>query len=767
MSILLKRLVLRNVASYGTKNNEVDFGSLGYPVYVSGPNGAGKTTFFVDGLSFALFGSAYGTTRRAGRLFIRAGRKVAGEVLLELFHDDKLISIRRWYDGKGWRVEIRGSEGGRLKLITNSASEAHRYVEELIGLDYDGFINSVVVRQGDVYSFLDAKPAERREIILNLLNINLQRVRDRLSTMIKTESERLRIIDEQLQRLEGQLEYESEDDIKAELEEVEREISECSHKIEELDKLIESLDMEIGDVSSQIGSYMGKFEQLNNLRSQISEYINRLAIPEDLVDEEKIRDIIERLESLSRVMDDLSKLSSEFDRLSKIMEKISILDEYMSRASELGKKRDSIISQALDTVGLEPSRDSIEGVIRRIGELEGRLSEVKDKIVLLRDPKISECPLCGQPISPGHRNALLARLTKEADVIQDEISRLQSIRDSLQAFMGELDELDQELQRINGSINTLKLELADVDRGMVDRQLKEIDRMRVELESRRDGFYRDFEETGIARDAVERLLKNIGYLHKLMSSIETVYRLGNELSMVDIEGLRSRLDELDNKRRKARDDRGELSKRISELQLKREGLLRQMDLLKNYMELRDKAGELRGRLRILRLLDEYVFKESRFPRFLMRSVVEGVLEGMVNNVLRTIFPNAYVRLKVPPDARGVEVDVYIDNVRRDVATLSGGEKTLIGFAIRLAIGSLLSGMRGGTSVGFLIVDEGFGALDDENRDLVANAIGNLVDSGLYRQVIVISHEADLMNHPVFKSYIYVSKADGVSNIKIS
>ncbi|MCR8433652.1 MAG: hypothetical protein NDP24_05450, partial [Crenarchaeota archaeon] len=88
------------------------------------------------------------------------------------------------------------------------------------------------------------------------------------------------------------------------------------------------------------------------------------------------------------------------------------------------------------------------------------------------------------------------------------------------------------------------------------------------------------------------------------------------------------------------------------------------------------------------------------------------------------------------------------------------------FAIRLAIGELITQIFSITRrPKFLIIDEGFGMLDEENRELVANAIVRLQEEGIYEQIIVISHQQDLREHPAFRTIIEISKdSQNVSRI---
>ncbi|RCV47642.1 AAA family ATPase [Marinitenerispora sediminis] len=78
---------------------------------------------------------------------------------------------------------------------------------------------------------------------------------------------------------------------------------------------------------------------------------------------------------------------------------------------------------------------------------------------------------------------------------------------------------------------------------------------------------------------------------------------------------------------------------------------------------------------------------------------------------------------------------------RDPATLSGGETFVGSLALALGLADVAGQEAGGTDIGTLFVDEGFGTLDEETLDEVLGVLDDLRDGG--RAVGVVSHVADL------------------------
>lgn len=74
---------------------------------------------------------------------------------------------------------------------------------------------------------------------------------------------------------------------------------------------------------------------------------------------------------------------------------------------------------------------------------------------------------------------------------------------------------------------------------------------------------------------------------------------------------------------------------------------------------------------------------------------------------------------------------------RDPRTLSGGETFYVSLCLALGLADVVTAEAGGTDLGTLFVDEGFGTLDPETLDVVVAELGRLREGG--RVVGVVSH----------------------------
>jgi exonuclease SbcC len=107
--------------------------------------------------------------------------------------------------------------------------------------------------------------------------------------------------------------------------------------------------------------------------------------------------------------------------------------------------------------------------------------------------------------------------------------------------------------------------------------------------------------------------------------------------------------------------------------------------------------------------------------------------------------------------------VYDGDVERfPIEKFSGGERDVAALAARIALSQMLAA-RGGHQIGFMVLDEVFGALDGERRSLVLDALATMRD--VVPQLFIISHVDDVRLSPVMDEvWSVVAHIDGTSDI---
>ena len=90
----------------------------------------------------------------------------------------------------------------------------------------------------------------------------------------------------------------------------------------------------------------------------------------------------------------------------------------------------------------------------------------------------------------------------------------------------------------------------------------------------------------------------------------------------------------------------------------------------------------------------------------------------------------------------IDRDGEIDGAaKRSPRSLSGGETFYVSLALALALADVVRAENGGITLETLLIDEGFGSLDDSTLDLVMAALADLAEDG--RAVGLVSHVSEL------------------------
>lgn len=142
---------------------------------ITGPTGAGKTSI-IDAMTYAL----YGCTPRIGNKSIKELISQGADrlkVLLEFSSGKTRYRIAREtkWTGRSSITSLRLEEKEGEKWIprADKVGQADPLIENIVGLDFNGFTKSVVLPQGQFDQFLKGRVDERRKILSDLLQLDV------------------------------------------------------------------------------------------------------------------------------------------------------------------------------------------------------------------------------------------------------------------------------------------------------------------------------------------------------------------------------------------------------------------------------------------------------------------------------------------------------------------------------------------------------------------------------------------------------------------
>ncbi|BAY24457.1 exonuclease SbcC [Calothrix sp. NIES-2100] len=185
------QLILKNFLSY--RDATLDFRGL-HTACICGSNGAGKSSL-LEAITWAIWGESRAAAEDD---VIHSGSKEVRVDFTFQSNQQKYRVIRTRVRSGTSALEFQIETPSGFRPLTGKGVRATQdLILEHIKLDYDTFINSAYLRQGRADEFMLKRPAERKEILAELLKLNQY---DDLEERAKESSRQFKARAEELER---------------------------------------------------------------------------------------------------------------------------------------------------------------------------------------------------------------------------------------------------------------------------------------------------------------------------------------------------------------------------------------------------------------------------------------------------------------------------------------------------------------------------------------------------------------------------------------
>ncbi|MDP6228481.1 MAG: SMC family ATPase [Dehalococcoidia bacterium] len=437
------RLSLKNFLCYREDVPSLDFTGI-HVACLCGPNGHGKSAL-LDAITWCLWGRARGKTHDD---LISYG---ADECRVELefqARDTPYRAVRAHARGGGRRrqgvtdLQLQVLSAGESKPITgNQIRETQARIDQIVGMDYDTFINSAFLLQGRADEFSNKTPADRKAVLAKILGLaaydRLQaRAREWLdesrNASAETEgalgqmrrqveeigdpSEELAGIELRLQQVDPQLE-----ERRREVEELVRTVADLERKgaqLDELQRQMEGIRREAVHLESAVAAGRARVDQYQDLLLQ-ADSVRQGAVRLDearrrFIALEEARQafdtLVEARQTLTRAIDGArARLEAQGEQLRRRVE-VELPDKARAEADlvkELDKTRLRLPALEVEEQALRTRRDDQQTLATRAGEAqsvaeryeaEGRELRAKLELLQRTGHQDAMCPLCQSPL---------------------------------------------------------------------------------------------------------------------------------------------------------------------------------------------------------------------------------------------------------------------------------------------------------------------------------------------------------------------------------
>lgn len=171
-------LRIQNFLSYGSPTQTIDFSHYKL-ICLSGKNGHGKSAL-LDAITWALWGQArkIGNNAKADSGIVKLGQTDV-MVIFDFIFNGQTYRVKRVFSTKYGKPKAHVDFGTYNKetdyftpLTEKTIRHTQACIDKTLGLDYEAFINSSFLRQGQANEFSKKSPKERKEVLASILGLD-------------------------------------------------------------------------------------------------------------------------------------------------------------------------------------------------------------------------------------------------------------------------------------------------------------------------------------------------------------------------------------------------------------------------------------------------------------------------------------------------------------------------------------------------------------------------------------------------------------------
>lgn len=837
---------------------EIDFSGFDLAC-ISGPNGAGKSSL-LDAITFALYGKA----------------RVQSEAIINTVSEKAEVSLDFEYEGQVYRVKRINTRGKSSQvdlfirnqtpddaftwksLTEHTVRETDAKIRNTLRLDYESFVNASFFLQGKADSFATKKPAERKDILSSILGLDQWELfRKAANDKSRQARNNVRIYERDVAMMQEEIETEDklrsdrllvESDLalvrekvisrQAQLDLIKAEARLLANRVQQLDGLKEQLarandvvdkkQRQIDQKRATLGQYQLKIDQAEQIEEAYQQLVR---LKSHLSQMDKLSERywpLERQRSQLQAQLDAQKQALENDLRELTVEKVELerslasFDDQQTKLTDLTGKItqiDEALSAGQDyETQLQALREQAQTLEGNNGALRIQMEEIKQRTQKLEDAQGASCPMCGQDLSPSHREQLMGDFNSNGKVLGDqyrlnkaEMNQLKEQIQDLEARLRQVQQLEKQRLSLQSNQALIKQTLDQLSQRKENWQSNKAARFeQLQKELAEDSFFPEkrlhlqqldqdvlslsfdpeahnqarqqvqeaessetaWQDLQIARTGFDLLKQEVTTAEQELShDIEFRRELNQKYdaeanSLAEAQAKTQDSHQAETELSNMREEQDVLNRQLGEIDQALAAIQNQRERQKRLYE---QIDELNEKVRQYSKL-ETAFGKDGVPAMLIEQALPE-LEDQANQLLlrlsdytmsvRFNTQRAYKDTKRKDLMETLDIIISDGHGSRDYETYSGGEAFRINFAIRLALSRILA-HRAGARLQTLVIDEGFGNQDAQGRQRLIEAI-NIVRPD-FEKILIITHIDELKDY--FSNRIEVFKTPSGSQAEV-
>lgn len=527
------KLQLKNFLSYGNNLQTVDFAPYKL-ICLSGRNGHGKSAL-LDAITWALWGQArkVGATSKPDDGILRLGQTEM-TVCFDFIFNGQTYRVRRDYSKKYGKPHthvdfgLLDNDNNRfIPLTDKTIRKTQLKIESILGLDYESFINSSFLRQGQANEFSKKSAKERKEVLATILGLHhyerarsltLEKIRtlnneqlhiEKLKERLIQEQEKIKEVPYQLATLDRDLKKILDEETQATqlIKTIAEKKKECLNKRHK-EKLLsfELTQLKEQETEKRISlkkiriewqGFHEKFisstdqEKLKHEKQKIVHEISTLQknVQKNLDERSEYLKIKEKKAVLEGQV--IRSFEKEYQELFSSIERLAAQHEFLKNTliKQIETKKEyseqiKISETAIATIRqnlppetllmesfelkkkLEREREFYQRWIEQGNWVNSELKNIAQKQILSQDPTNPSCPLCEQNLSQARKRFLHKKFSTDTDFLEHRFKRLSAL---IKRLRESLQKQHQELESV------LKIESLLKEQDSITKDLRKLE----------------------------------------------------------------------------------------------------------------------------------------------------------------------------------------------------------------------------------------------------------------------------------------------------
>ena len=498
------KLKLKNFMCYRGTTETLDFDQFDVAC-ITGDNGNGKSAL-LEAITWVIWGK---TKVLVSKDLITKGENdmlVDFEFFIDyISNDSELINkyrILRSIRAKsgGSILDLQQFDGSNyVSISSDTIPETQKLIINLVNMDYETFVNTSYLMQGNADRFTTSKPDERKDILSAILNLDYyQNIADYTRKILRSTDDSINannIVVERTRKEIHDLDPENNGTVF-----IEKEIFNLNQNIDSLNnqklefqqnfqlhnKYINDISKLQSDKQLLSSSYENNINTINNLNdllmkdnellneseniiNQYNESINKQKELDDLsIASRKFQDINHKLNSLQNELDfrineleiELRNLNNNVENLNNKINQSNLLLQDKSKSLS-SNKSELIELNKLNENYLDLSNKfsfEISEFKNKLVTLQTSNKDHENKLILLQEEH-KTCPLCKSGLDDDARKSIVLDLNNKIQLNNENINEIKSKSDELQKKLYDIQnkykDTNQNSIELSSSINLL------------------------------------------------------------------------------------------------------------------------------------------------------------------------------------------------------------------------------------------------------------------------------------------------------------------------